>query len=100
MGYRAILIYGDPDYYGRLGFSPAERFLIAAAGGEFHPALQALELYPEALSGIRGRFLESPAYHVDEKAAAAFDGGFAKKEKFVTESQRKFARLAGLPVPE
>jgi formamidopyrimidine-DNA glycosylase len=100
MGHRAILIYGDPDYYGRLGFSPAARFLIAAAGGEFHPALQALELYPEALSGIRGRFLESPAYHVDEEAAAAFDGGFAKKEKFVTESQRKFARLAGLPVPE
>lgn len=100
MGYGAILIYGDPEYYHRFGFRPAEEFTITTAQGSFHPALQALELKSGALAGISGRFCESPVYHLDAEEAAAFDADFPPKEKFVTESQRTFARLAGLPIPE
>ncbi len=100
MGYEAILIYGDPEYYHRFGFCPAEAFSITNAEGRFHPALQALELRAGVLAGIRGGFCESPVYHLDEKEVAAFDASFPPKEKFVTESQRAFARFAGLPLPE
>lgn len=100
LGYESILIYGDPGYYCRFGFRPAEAFSITNAEGRFHPALQALELTAGALAGISGRFCESPVYHLDADEAAAFDADFPPKEKFVTESQRAFARLAGLPVPE
>ncbi|WP_291350858.1 GNAT family N-acetyltransferase [Desulfosporosinus sp.] len=99
-GYKAVLIYGDPEYYYRFGFRPAEMFGITTGEGQYHPALQAMELKEGALTGISGRFLESPAYHLDENQAAAFDVTFPPKEKFITESQRRFARLAGLPVPE
>jgi len=100
LGYGAVLIYGDPAYYARFGFRPAEAFGIATAEGSFHPALQALELVTNALADCAGRFFEGDAYHCDANAAAEFDKTFAPKEKFVTESQRRFARLAGLPEPE
>lgn len=100
IGYEAVLIYGDPEYYSRFGFRPAEAFSITTAEGSFHPALQALELTADALAGITGRFCESPVYHMDAGEAAAFDASFAPKAKFVTESQLRFAKLAGLPVPE
>lgn len=100
MGYEAVLIYGDPEYYSRFGFRPAEAFSITTAEGSFHPALQALELTAHALVGITGRFCESPVYHMDAGEAAAFDSSFTPRAKFVTESQLRFAKLAGLPVPE
>lgn len=100
LGYEAVLIYGDPEYYSRFGFRPAEMFEITTGDGQYHPALQAVELREGALTGISGRFCESPVYHLDESEAAVFDTTFPPKEKFVTESQRRFARLAGLPVPE
>jgi predicted N-acetyltransferase YhbS len=100
LGYESILIYGDPEYYCRFGFRPAEAFCISNAEGRFHPALQALELKAGTLAGIRGRFCESPVYHLYADEAATFDLDFPPKEKFVTESQRTFARLAGLPAPE
>ena len=100
LGYEAVLIYGDPQYYSRFGFRPAEAFSITTGEGLYHPALQAVELREGALTGINGRFCESPVYHLDENEAAAFDATFPLKEKFITESQRRFARLAGLPVPE
>jgi len=100
LGHRAVFIYGDPLYYVRFSFRPAEDFGIMTSEGAYHPALQALELVPGALAGCAGRFFEGEAYHCDENAAAAFDKTFPPKEKFVTESQRRFARLAGLPEPE
>jgi putative acetyltransferase len=100
LGYGAILIYGDPEYYRRFGFQPAESFSVTTAEGKFHPALQALELTKGELTGISGCFQESPAYSLDAAEAAAFDASFPPKAKFVTESQRRFAWLAGLPIPE
>ncbi len=38
MGERAILIYGDPDYYGRYGFVAAETFGIANEQNRFQAA--------------------------------------------------------------
>ena len=99
-GYKAVFLYGDPKYYCRFGFLPAERYGIATEQGNFHPALQSLELKKGALQGISGRLVESAAYNMEGAAAKAFDETFPPKEKFVTESQREFARLAGLPVPD
>lgn len=99
-GYGAVLIYGDPEYYSRFGFRPAADFSVTTADGNVHPALQALELKAGALAGVSGRFCESPAYHFDQDEGAEFDASFAPKAKFITESQRRFARLAGLPVPD
>jgi len=94
MGFTAILIYGDPGYYRRFGFGPAEDFQIRTAEGKYLDALMALPLYEGALDGIQGRFHEGDAYHVDEGELAEFDKTFPPKEKRETESQRRFSELA------
>ncbi len=100
MGYQAILIYGDPQYYGRFGFAAAESFHIGTADDLYAPALQALELVPGALPAAGGRFFEDAVYSVDEQAALAFDKGFAPKEpRDDLPSQIRFCYLNGLSVP-
>lgn len=80
-GHTAVLIYGDPAFYSRLGFVSAEAFGIGTQDDQYADALQALELVAGALREKRGRFVEDPAYEVDEAAAIAFDKTFAPKEK-------------------
>jgi len=51
MGYRAILLHGNPDYYPRLGFRPAFGFGVGRGPMEhFH----CMPLYDGALDGITG----------------------------------------------
>ena len=51
MGFRAILFFGNPDYYPRLGFRPAFYFGI---GGEFIEPFHCMPLYDGALDGMEG----------------------------------------------
>ncbi|MDP3446729.1 MAG: N-acetyltransferase [Eubacteriales bacterium] len=81
LGFPAVLIYGDPAFYSRLGFLAAETFGIASADDYYFDVLQALELVAGALREKSGRFVEDHAYEVDEKAATAFDQSFPPKEK-------------------
>jgi predicted N-acetyltransferase YhbS len=81
LGYNAVLIYGDPAYYSRLGFRSAESFGIGTMYDTYADALQALELVADALREKAGRFAEDHAYEVDEAASAAFDKTFPPKEK-------------------
>lgn len=100
MGYRAILIYGDPRYYSRFGFASAETFGIATPNNMYAAPLQALELYDGALSHCRGRFFEDPVYDLDEAAAAEFDKSFPQKEKRNDlPSQSRFRELVGMRRP-
>jgi predicted N-acetyltransferase YhbS len=92
-GFRAILIYGDPNYYSRFGFVAAEKYGIKTSGGQFAAALQACELYRGALDGLSGRFVEDSVYELDEDKAAEFEKTFPYKEKLVTPSQARFIEL-------
>ena len=49
-GVGAVVVLGDPDYYGRFGFSSAKVKNIACAFAG--PHLQAFELVPGALDGV------------------------------------------------
>lgn len=90
MGFTAVITYGDPDYYCRFGFRPAREFGIYTPQNTYSPALIALELQSGALSGVSGAFEEGEAYHLNEADVAAFDAGFAPREKGFKESQVKF----------
>lgn len=96
-GYRAILIYGDPAYYKRFGFIPAETFGIGTPDNMYAEPLQALELWEGALSGCNGRFFEDTIYGVDENAVAEFDKIFPQKKlQDDLPSQERFRYLLGL----
>lgn len=95
-GYRAILIYGDPEYYKRFGFIPAETFGIGTSDNMYADALLALELWEGALKGYSGIFIEDAIYDIDEDAAAEFDKTFPpKKLQDGLPSQERFRYLLG-----
>ena len=93
MGYKAVVILGYPDYYKKSGFLNGKKFGISGPDGNFPKALMVLELSPGALNGIHGKFIESPDFAVDETELEKFDSTFSYKEKFETESQKKFAEM-------
>jgi len=93
MGYSVVVIYGDPLYYSRFGFQPAEDYALRSAEGYFSPALQILELVPGTAKALSGRFHEADAYHLDITAAEAIDKLFEPKEKLETPSQKRFLEL-------
>lgn len=100
LGYRAILIYGDPEYYSRFGFVEAEKYDIRTSDNMYAVPLQALELYPGALCDCAGCFFEGSMYEIDEKAAEEFDSTFPKKDKKSgLPSQERFNKLVSMRKP-
>jgi len=98
MGYRDILIYGDPAYYSRVGFSPAEDYRIKTADGMYAAALQICMLSDDTrLVGIHGRFVEDPIFDINQEEAAYFDKRFPVKEKISgTDSQNRFLEVVAM----
>ena len=94
LGYKAILIYGYPNYYKTLGFHHAKEFRISDPDGKYPFAHMVLELYTGALSGISGKAFESSIYNIDEKMVLKYDTKFKPKEKMVTPSQKLFEETA------
>ena len=91
-----MLLCGDPAYYGRRGFVPAEQLGIRTADDAYAAALQACELFEGALAGVAGRYVEDAVYEVDEDAAMVYDQAFPAKERISgTPSQQRFAYLVG-----
>lgn len=84
LGYRAIVIFGHPDYYPRMGFRRAAEFGITTADGSSFDAFMVLPLYEGALDEIRGRFFIDPVFEsLDEKDVLEFDRNFPPKAKYV-----------------
>ena len=94
MGYKAILIYGYPEYYKRFGFRESIEFSITNKDGKFPAALLVLELYPKSLEGISGVFDEGKTYEIDKKEAEEFDKSFTKKEKQKIKTQERYDELS------
>lgn len=97
MGYRAILLYGDPDYYARHGFIKAEQLNIRTWDNMYAVPLQICELYEGAMSGISGRYMEHPIFELDETAVSKFDKDFPIKNKITgSPSQERFNLLVSM----
>jgi predicted N-acetyltransferase YhbS len=94
IGYKAIIIYGDPEYYKRFGFRVSKEYNITNKDRKYPAALLVLELYSNALNGIKGIFDEGVIYEIDEKEMEEFEKGFNKKEKMVTKKQERFNEIA------
>jgi predicted N-acetyltransferase YhbS len=80
-GYRAILIFGHPDYYPRVGFTRASEFGITDSDGNSYDPFMALPLYEGALDGISGKYYIDPVYeNLPQEDVDAFDKKFPPKE--------------------
>ncbi|MCL2388378.1 MAG: N-acetyltransferase [Defluviitaleaceae bacterium] len=86
LGYPAVIIFGHPDYYPRVGFRRASEFGITAANGTAYDSLMVYPLYENenALDGIHGRFILDPVYEsLTQADALEYDKRFPPKEAHI-----------------
>ena len=96
MGDKAIAIYGDPDYYQRFGFKQSKAFNITNGDGKYPAALLVLELYPNALNGMKGAFDEDIAYQINQDQLEAFDEKFGGNKEKLTDNRKSQSRFRAL----
>jgi predicted N-acetyltransferase YhbS len=91
LGYKGIVIFGNPEYYPRFGFKNAKEYGIQTSDGQNFDPFMALEISENSLNGIQGRFYEDPIFQPssDNAELEAFDKQFPHKEKHVTDTQLK-----------
>ena len=84
MGFGAVCLEGNIDFYGKSGFTYASEFEIRSYGlpeGEDVSFFLCKELIPGYLNGITGAYETPAGYSVDEAEADKFDKAFPYKEK-------------------
>jgi predicted N-acetyltransferase YhbS len=62
-GYKGIVIFGEPDYYPRLGFKTCDNFNITTADGKNFDAFMGIELAENSMKYINGKFYESEVFN-------------------------------------
>jgi putative acetyltransferase len=91
MGFKAIVIHGDPHNYCRYGFKSGKDLNIGNMEGKFPYSLLALELEEGVLKDHQWRYLYSDVYNIEEKDAEEFDRQFEPKKKEHQYSQEEFS---------
>ena len=84
MGFGAVCIEGNIDFYGKSGFTYASEFGIRYHGlpeGEDASFFLCRELIPGYLEGITGEYETPAGYFVNEAEVEEFDKSFTYKEK-------------------
>ncbi|WP_343348274.1 N-acetyltransferase [Terrisporobacter petrolearius] len=92
LGYSAVFITGDNNYYSRFGFEPASKYSIHMEGIPMEdeaPFFMVKTLKDDALKDVRGFYVFDDCYNVDEEAVDQFDKLFEEKKKEVREGQLK-----------
>jgi predicted N-acetyltransferase YhbS len=89
LGHKAIIIFGNPNYYHRFGFINAKEYGIKTSSGENFEEFMALDLYDGGLDGISGKFYEDEIFRIEQGELEMFEKDFPYKEKRVTDTQLK-----------
>ena len=89
LGYKAIILFGNQNYYHRFGFLNAKEYGIQTSSGANFEEFMALELYDGGLQGISGRFYEDEVFKIAEDELEIFEKQFPYKEKRITDTQLK-----------
>ena len=81
-GWPGIVIFGEPDYYPRLGFKTCDQFGITTRDGTNFDAFMGIELVPGGMNGIHGVFHQTDLlYGVPAEEAEAYGRNFPPLEK-------------------
>lgn len=89
MGFKGIVLYGDPKFYHRFGFVNAEQYGLQTSWGANFEEFMALELSEGSLSGMSGKCFEDKAFVVNEIALTEFEKNFPTKESHFEERPSK-----------
>ncbi len=81
-GYKGIVIFGEPDYYPRMGFKTCDNFNITTEDGKNFDSFMAIELSEGSLNGVNGKFYESEVFkNITMEEAEEYNKRFPKLEK-------------------
>ena len=81
MGFKGMILFGNPDYYHRFGFKNAKEYEISTKDNQNFEPFMALELYKGSLKSSRGKFFEDKAFETKLEDVNEFDKNFPRKEK-------------------
>lgn len=87
LGYNAIVIFGNSNYYHRFGFENARKYNIQTSWGANFEEFMVLELYEGSLEGISGKYYENSVFEIDKEELNVFEKQFLYKEKHITDTQ-------------
>ncbi len=91
IGYKGIILFGDPAYYSRFGYINAGTFGIWFTKGENPDYFMALELSSDSLKGTGGRFIIDKAFESTAAEIEEFENEFPYKVK----SEKPMRPIAG-----
>lgn len=89
LGYDAIIITGNPDYYQKYGFVSASKYEIYYEGMEKEetPFFMIKILDENKVKELKGIYSDPKCYNIDESELIEFDKLFPKKQKEKRENQ-------------
>lgn len=81
-GYKGIVIFGEPDYYPRIGFKTCDNFGITTADGKNFDPFMGIELVEGGMKNIKGKFYESEVFdHLPKEEVEEFNKRFPGLQK-------------------
>ena len=81
LDFLGMILFGNPDYYCRFGFSNAQKYGITTKDGQNFEPFMALELTEHSLGNVKGKFFEDQAFTTREEELSKFEMYFPRKEK-------------------
>ncbi|MDO4453855.1 MAG: N-acetyltransferase [Eubacteriales bacterium] len=90
LGYDAIVIFGSPSNYVSRGFQSCKKYNVCIENGKYPTAMMVKELVPQALSGHKWIYQDSPVMAISEEEALRYDDTLEKMEKRYQPSQDEF----------
>lgn len=81
LGFKGMILFGNPAYYQRFGFKNAKEYGISTKDGKNFDPFMALEIRENGLANIQGRFFDDEAFEINEDELGEFEKHFPEKEK-------------------
>jgi len=81
LGFKGMVLFGNPKFYQRFGFINAKEYGIATKDNQNFDAFMALELQKNSLRDIKGKFFEDEGFFTQEDDLNRFETRFPAKEK-------------------
>jgi predicted N-acetyltransferase YhbS len=81
MGFKGMILFGNPGYYHRFGFKNAKEYEIKTKELQNFEPFMALELQDHGLDNVKGIFFEDEAFEIKEERLMEFEKKFPVKEK-------------------
>jgi predicted N-acetyltransferase YhbS len=81
-GYKGIVIFGEPEYYPRIGFKTCDNFNITTSEGKNFNAFMGIELIEGGMKNIKGKFYETEVFeNLPKDEVEEYNKKFPKLEK-------------------